>query len=360
VSRSHATTAIAVLVGAGALMAAGCGGDDSGGGAGASAKDGETITLGFSQRRIAGSDWWKTLVRGVKEEAERQGAKVDVTDAGGDTVRQISDVRTLLTRGVDAVIINPNDPRGVSPAVAAAKQANVPVVAVNSNLDESLLSTAYCYVAEDQVATGALAGKAIAANIASEYSAGDTVKMVTIGGYPGDIISDLRDNGFKKGFDAYFAENPDKEKPEIVALPRKYGEWLPDKALPVMRDIATANRDLKVVYSESDVMHAGIKQALTQAGIYDQVLYASYDGGMNFIEEMVKNPDGPAQADASNQPYDQGVAAVRQAVAAIKGTPKEKSCPGGVSYIKTIAVTPKDAKKYFDPKLSYVQSFGTD
>jgi ribose transport system substrate-binding protein len=358
VTRSFAVALAVALSGALALFAAGCGGGD-GDTAGASGKSGESITLGFSQRRIAGSDWWKTLVQGVRDEAKRQGAKVDVTDAGGDTVRQISDVRTLLSRGVDGLIINPNDPRGVSPAVQLAKQANVPVVAVNSNLDKSLLSSAYCYVAEDQVATGALAGKAIAERLAARYGAGDTVKMVTIGGYPGDVISDLRDEGFHKGFDAYFKENPDKKEPKVVQLPRKYGEWLPDKALPQMRDVATANPDLKVVYSESDVMHAGIKQALTQSGLYDKVLIASYDGGMNFIKELVDSPDGPAQANASNQPYDQGVAAVRQALAGVKGTPKESSCPGGVSYIKTIVVTPQNAKKYFNPKLSYVQSFGT-
>jgi hypothetical protein len=45
-----------------------------------------------------------------------------------------------------------------------------------------------------------------------------------------------------------------------------------------MRDIATANPDLKVVYSESDVMQAGIEQGLKQAGIWKDILEATYDG----------------------------------------------------------------------------------
>jgi ribose transport system substrate-binding protein len=349
---------MAAVLGAGALFTAGCGGSDNGGGggSGASGKT-ENISIGFSQRRIAGSDWYKTLVQGVRDEAKRQGVKVDVTDASGDTVRQISDINTLLSRGVKGLIVNANDPKGIAPAVQAAARAKAPVVAVNSNLDDSLLPQTYCYVAEDQVATGALAGKAIAAKVAAKYGPNDKVKMVTVGGYPGDIISDLRDKGFHQGWDEYFKANPGKE-PQVVQLPRKYGEWLPDKALPQMRDVATAHPDLKVVYSESDVMHAGVKQALTQSGIYDKVLVASYDGGMNFIKEMLDNPDGPAQADASNQPYDQGVAAVRQVLAGIKGTPQQESCPGGTSFVKTIAVTPDDAKKYYNPQQSYVQSFG--
>ena len=350
--------ALVALVGAATFAATGCGGNDnsSSGSANAASKT-QGITIGFSQRRIAGSDWYKTLVQGVKDEAQRQGVKVDVTDAGGDTVRQNSDINTLMSRGAKGLILNANDPKGIAAGLQTAKQANVPVVAVNSNLDNSLLKDTYCYVAEDQVATGALAGKAIAAKVAQKYGPGDTIKMVTIGGYPGDIISDLRDKGFHQGWNEYFKAHPGKE-PKVVQLPRKYGQWLPDQALPQIRDVATANPDLKVVYSESDVMHAGVKQALTQAGIYDKVLVASYDGGMNFIKEMKDNPNGAAQADASNQPYDQGVAAVRQLLAAIKGVPKSKSCPGGTSYVKTIAVTPATAKKYYDPNQSYVQSYG--
>jgi ribose transport system substrate-binding protein len=353
-ARGSARFAIAAVVAATALSAAGCGGGgNSGGGAGNT----QNITIGFSQRRIAGSDWYKTLIQGAKDEAKRQGVNIDVTDAGGDTVRQISDVQTLLSRGAKGIILNANDPAGVAPAIQAAKSAKAPVVAVNSNIDPNLAKQTYCYVAEDQVATGALAGKAIAAKVDQKYGPGDTVKMVTIGGYPGDIISDLRDKGFHQGWNQYWKQHPGQE-PKVITLPRKYGEWLPDKALPEIRDVATANPDLRVVYSESDVMHAGVKQALTQAGIYNKVLVASYDGGMNFIKEMVDNPKGPAQADASNQPYDQGVEAVRQIVAAVKGTPQSKSCPTGTKYIKTIAVTPTDAKKYYDPKKSYVQSFG--
>jgi ribose transport system substrate-binding protein len=360
-ARASSATAFAAALGAAAVFAVGCGSDDGGGGDSASGTAGEkeAITIGFSQRRIAGSDWYKTIVRGVEEEAERQGVKVEVVDANGDTVRQISDINTLLSRGVKGIIINPNDPKGVEPAVNAATKAKAPVVAVNSNLDPSLADSTYCYVAEDQEATGALAGKAIAEKVAAKFGPGDTIKMVTVGGYPGDIVSDLRDNGFHEGWDEYFAENPGKE-PKVDQLPRKYGEWLPDKALPQMRDVATAHPDIDVVYSESDVMHAGIKQALTQAGLYDKVMVASYDGGMNFIKEMVDNPDGPAQANASNQPYDQGVAAVKQLLAAINGTPKEESCPDGTSYVETIAVTPETAKQYYNADQSYVQSYGNE
>jgi ribose transport system substrate-binding protein len=315
------------------------------------AENKKQIVIGFSQRRVAGSDWWKTLIAGATSEAEKLGVKLLVTDAGGDTVRQNSDVQTFITKGVDGVIINPNDPRGVSQAVQALKKAGIPFVAVNSNLDPSLAADAFCYVAEDQVATGAKAGKVLAEAVGKKFKPSDSIKLSIIGGYPGDVISDLRKDGFIKAYDDYFKDHPG---PKTTVLPMRYGHWLPDQALGPIRDIATANPDLKAVYSESDVMQAGIEQGLKQAGIWNDVLEASYDGQMSTIKEMIDNPDGPIRAIASNQPWDQGVTAMDMIVAAVKGD--KSACPGGIHYVETVVVTPENAKTYYRPDKSYVQS----
>ena len=81
---------------------------------------------------------------------------------------------------------------------------------------------------------------------------------------------------------------------------------------------------------------------------------ASYDGGMGAIKEMVDNPKGPLQADASNQPWDQGAAAVRMAIAAVKGD--QAQCPDKTKYIDTTVVTPADAAKYYVPGETYVRA----
>ena len=103
---------------------------------------------------------------------------------------------------------------------------------------------------------------------------------------------------------------------KTTIVPMKFGEWKPDKALGPIRDMATANPDLKIMYSMSDVMQGGIIQGLKEAGLWNKgILMGSYDGGMNAIKEMLDNPKGPLQADASNQPWDQAVLAVKMALA---------------------------------------------
>jgi ribose transport system substrate-binding protein len=327
------------------------------GGDAATAEDkstGEGLVIGWSQRGISGSDWWKTLVDGGQAEAEKIGARIELLDANGDTVRQNADIQTLITKGVDVVIMNANDPIGVGPSVQALKDAGIPLVTVNSNLDESLVPDMFCYVAEDQEYTGSLAGEVAATKSIEKFGDAGEVKVVGIGGFPGDVLSDLRFNGFMEGWERVMADHPGVS---TVKLETKYGEWKPDKALGPIRDVATANPDLKVVYSMSDVMNGGVVQGLQQAGIWgDGIILSSYDGGMVSVKEMLDNPDGPLQATASNQPWDQGATAVKMALAAYNDD--QSACPDKTLFIETTVVTPENAADYYVAEDTYVRAQG--
>ena len=313
---------------------------------------GKGLVIGWSQRGLSGSDWWKTMVAGAQSEADKVGAKLIVLDANGDTTRQNEDVQTLITRQADVVVINANDPIGVSASIRSLKRDKIPVIAVNSNLSPRLVPDIFCYVAEDQFATGARAGTVIATKALAKWGDSGAIKIASIGGFPGDVISDLRFNGFKSGYDSVMKSHPGIK---TVILPMKFGEWKPDKALGPIRDMATANSDLKIVDSLSDVMQSGIVQGLKDAGLWDKgILEGSYDGGMNSIREMASHPDGPLQADASNQPWDQGVLAIKMAVAGYDGN--VKACPSKTNYVQTVVVTPADAHAYDKPNETYVRA----
>jgi ribose transport system substrate-binding protein len=349
--RGRLLSGIAVLA-AGALLLSGCNREGQDSASPEEKATGKGLVIGWSQRGISGSDWYKTLVAGGEAEAAKMGAEIQILDANRETTRQNEDVQTLISRGVDVVVMNPNDPLGVASSVKALKQAGIPLVTVNSNLDPTLVGDTFCYVAEDQVATGALAGEVIAQRAVEKFGASGEMKLVGVGGYPGDVLSELRYQGFMEGYDKVMSAHPDVRTTE---LPFRYGEWLPDQALIPIRDVATANPDLKIVYSESDVMQAGIQQGLQQAGLWGPgIVEGSYDGGMNAVKEMVDNPDGPLQATASNQPWDQGAEAVRMALSAFNDD--ASACPGGTNYVETTVVTPGNAAEYFKPEDTYVRS----
>lgn len=301
------------------------------------------VVLGFSQRRVAGSDWWKTLIQGAKDAAMKKGVEIQVLDANGDTVQQNADVNTLINKQVNAIIINPNDPLGLSSSINAAIKAGIPVIAVNCALDDSLLKKIYGYVVEDQVATGARGGYLLAPAVAKRHPNLKNAEAVVIGGYPGDVLSELREKGFMQGYQKWLDENPGKGV-TLKYLPMQYGHWIPNDAMPVMRDIATAHPDLKVVFSESDVMHAGLVQALKAAGIWKDVVMAEYDGYETTVKEMMDNPNGPVQALTTNEPYRQGIAAVEMALRSVSG-----HAPEGTIFVQTVAFNAQSAAKYYNP-----------
>lgn len=304
--------------------------------------DNGKIIIGLSQRRVAGSDWWKTLIEGAEFAAGKMGAEIIVLDANGDTVQQNKDVNTLINRQVDVIIINPNDPLGLSSSINEASKAGIPVVAVNCALDDSLVDKIYGYVVEDQVATGARGGYLLAPIVAERYPDLKETKAVIIGGYPGDVLSDLRGEGYMKGYQQWLDENPGKGV-KLSYLPMQYGHWIPNDAMTVVRDIATAHPDLKVLFSESCVMQAGISQALKAAGIWENITMASYDGYQSTVKEMMDNPDGPIQALTTNEPYRQGIAAVEMAMRAAQG-----GAPEGTVFVDTVAFNASNAAIYYD------------
>ncbi|GAA3333401.1 hypothetical protein GCM10020331_097300 [Ectobacillus funiculus] len=53
-----------------------------------------------------------------------------------DSSKQLSQVETFVTEGVDVILIATTDPNAIQPAIDAAKDANIPVVLVNRKPSE--------------------------------------------------------------------------------------------------------------------------------------------------------------------------------------------------------------------------------
>jgi simple sugar transport system substrate-binding protein/ribose transport system substrate-binding protein len=90
-----------------------------------------TLKIGVS---LAGysTDFWSSYVAYEKQFAK----KYDVTlvgpvSANGDAAKQATDVRTLITQGVQALILNPVDSAAIAPTLDYAASKHIPVVSVD-------------------------------------------------------------------------------------------------------------------------------------------------------------------------------------------------------------------------------------
>ncbi|WCK53202.1 substrate-binding domain-containing protein [Aneurinibacillus sp. Ricciae_BoGa-3] len=303
---------------------------------------GKKIVIGFSQRRVAGSDWYTNLVNGASAEAKKDGVDLTVLDAQGDVAKQVSDVQDLISRGANVVIMNPQDSSGVLPAAKQLKRSKIPLVVVNSNIDPK--ADPVSFVSDDPRDTGYKSGWTLA-KAASEKYGNKVIKAAMISGYPKEVVSQYRRNGFIAGWTDFMLEKYGKGNLDLVA--ERFGEWLPDKTLPEMQDISTANPDLQVIFCASDVMLPGIFTALKNTGHYGKVLIGSMDGTKDALKEIM-DPQSGLVVTVSNDPRVQGADAVKIAIMAAQG----QQVPS-THYIPNPVYTKDNAKQMYDPKSPY-------
>src|SRR5689334_10203296 len=82
----------------------------------------------------------RDLTDGVQEAAAGHGIAVIARDCARSSQRQMADVEDLLREGVDALVISPEDPVAIVPALAEAEARGVPVFTVDRAADGPVIS----------------------------------------------------------------------------------------------------------------------------------------------------------------------------------------------------------------------------
>ena len=146
------------------------------------------------------------------------------TDAAG----QLADLRTLISDGVNAIVVNPADPAALNPALEEANAAGITVVAVDSPVTDP---NAYI-LSNDQENYGYLGAKWLFDKLGGK----GTVWYQR--GFAGAGADTDRDTGF---------QNVLKDYPGITVLPNKQGvatQWDPAITTQVTNDfIASGDYD---------------------------------------------------------------------------------------------------------------------
>lgn len=288
-----------------------------GGATAADTKNGQLV-IGFSEVTQQ-SPFYVQLKNGAQQAAAKAGAKLLFADANGDVTKQNNDIQDLITRGVGVLLVNPVDPKGVAPGLAAAKAAHIPVITV----DRPVPSGALSHVGRDNVKMGELVGE----RVAKALGAGGG-KVIEIQGDAGGAVARDRRNGFHRGV----ASN---SKIHIIEGP--YCDYIRSQAVTAMQDLLQANPDVKAVYAHNDDMALGALQVLRENKRTD-VKVAGVDGLMEAVKQI---PSGQYVATALNDPIREGELAVQTAVKAHDGGQAPSYVDAG-----TTLVDPSNAAQY--------------
>jgi ribose transport system substrate-binding protein len=145
-----------------------------------STKSSKTYVLGLSNT-LAGNGWREGMVCAFKAQAKASGkvSKIKVVHRNTDTAGQIADIRTLISAGVNGIVINPSSATALKPIAQQAIARGIKVVFVDQRVN---LAGAY-NATNDQVAYGRLGATWLFKKIGGK---GNVVEMRGIAGVPAD------------------------------------------------------------------------------------------------------------------------------------------------------------------------------
>lgn len=254
----------------------------------------DSLNIAFSQ--IGSESGWRAAETTVsKSEARKRGIALKISDAQQKQENQIKAIRSFVAQGVDAILVAPIVASGWDAVLKEAKEANIPVILLDRNIetaDESLYLTA---VTSDQTHEGEVAGEWLSKAVGDR-----PCNIVELQGTIGSSVAISR----KKGFDAVLAKHANLKTVRSVT-----GDFTRTKGKEVMESFIKAEgaRNICAVYAHNDDMMIGAIQAMKEAGMkpgkdvltvsidaVPEIFKAMVEGEANATVELTPNMAGPA------------------------------------------------------------------
>lgn len=293
---------VLILAALATVVAVGC---QRGGGGG----EGGGPRIGLSISTL-NNPFFVTLRNGAQQAAKKEGAKLIIADAQDDAATQQDDVQNFVTQQVDAILINPVDSEAVVPAVQAANQANIPVIALDRGASGGKLET---LIASDNVEGGRMAAKELIQLVGSG-------PVAQLEGIPGTSPTRDRGQGFEEVINAQDA---------VQLVSSQTANFLRTEGLNVTENILQSNPGIKGIFAQNDEMALGAVRALGGKAGTD-VKIVGFDG----TEEALKAiQSGKMNATVAQQPDKMGSLGVQNAMKIIDGKSVPKKIPVEVKLV---------------------------
>lgn len=176
---------------------------------------------------------------------------LEITEGSNDTAAQIGQVKTLINKKVDVLVILPADGKALTQVGLEAMKAGIPVV----NLDRIFASPqAYrCWVGGDNYGMGLNAGHYIGEQLKGKSNA----KVVELAGIDNLELTKQRSQGFADALKNYS---------NIKLVARQAAEFTVESGQAKMAQLLQAQKQFDALWNHDDDQGVGALRAIEQAG----------------------------------------------------------------------------------------------
>ncbi len=230
------------------------------------------IRIGFAMDALKQERWQKDRDLFLKR-AEELGAEVLLQTADGSDDAQMKQVESLLTQGIDVLVIVPHNAEVAGAMVEMAKKQGVPVISYDRLVKNSEPDL---YVSFDNERVGELQAKVL-------FDKKPTGNYVLIGGAPTDNNAAL----LRKGQLNILQPAIDRKEIKIVA-DQWAKEWLAEEALKHAENALTQNNNqIDAVVVSNDGTAGGVIEALKKQNLAGKVLVSGQDAELYALQRVL-------------------------------------------------------------------------
>jgi ribose transport system substrate-binding protein len=245
--------------------------------------------------------YWLFLRKGATDKANELGYTVDYQGVAteADVAGQVNLVNNIVATKPAGILMAATDAKALQPAVENGIKAGIPIIMVDSGIEDKTIPLAN--ITTDNFDGAYKAGLLLADMI------GGKGKVANIGITAGSQTGRERSDGFIEAM---------KKFPDIQVLPVQWTDAIAATAMNIATDLLNANPDLVGFYSAAAPMGVGIAQALKAKGLDQKVKLITFDPSpetLPLFEEVTNN------AIIAQDPYQMGYRGVEMLDKVIKG-----------------------------------------
>lgn len=196
--------------------------------------------IGISQ---CSSDDWRTKMNEevMLEALLHDDVEVEIRSAHDDSQKQINDIEYFLKKGVDVIVVAPNEAHALTPEIKKVYDKGIPVIIFDRNINGDSYTQR---IGVDNVGLGASAGR-YAVNLQTK------VEAIEIYGLPGSTPAIERSIGFSQVFDSLGG----------ILLASAPGNWQQEKGRLVADSLLRVFPQTNLIFAHNDRMAIGAAEA---------------------------------------------------------------------------------------------------
>ncbi len=248
----------------------------------------ESYVVGVSQCTLEGT-WRQSMLLDMQVKAsEYPNLSLLVENAADSSALQVEQIRSLIERKVDLLIVSANEAEPVTPVVEEAYRAGIPVVLVDRKINSEAYTT---YIGGDNTEVGRRVGYYV-----NNQSEGKPLTVLEIWGLPGSSAARERHGGFEEVLN------------RNIRIRSLNGRWKPEVVEQELMRMDSLDK-VDVVYAHNDVMALAARKVIERRfpGRAKHVLFVGIDalsgddGGLKAIIDgrlsaSIFYPTGGSQA----------------------------------------------------------------